>query len=229
MGDIITLHMGYNKRFPSDLSLDYKTFLNDKGINAEIYAIFLSLSKVLENKKEDGTIEKITFISFSDINKSKIANSLGISRPTLNKKIEYLKDQGYLEELLTENGYRIKVNENCYLDIPVETLWYLQDTLKVEVIKTYIYLGVRYNYKRDYQFTLQEIGRHCGISLEGNYARNYMKLNNILNILKDCGLIDFKKIYVGKEERKQLIFWKNRPTSLQEHYKVNEKEAVEKI
>lgn len=218
--ELIEFHNGYSKRFPSDFSLDYKTFLNDKGINAEVYAIFLGGSKVIE--KEDGS--KITFISYSDINKSKIARSLGISRPTLNTKIEYLKTKGYLIE--ENKGYQIMVNENCYLNIPVETLWYLQDTLKAEVIKTYIYLGVRYNYKKDYQFTSQEIGVHCGINLQSNYSRNYVKIRNILNILKDCGLIDFKTIYIGKEERKQMIFWKNKPTSLQEHYNYNEEKIV---
>ena len=211
--DLLSLNQGYNKRFPSDFSLEYSTFLNDKGINAEVYAIFLGLSKVLEN---DG--EKITYVKRNDINKSKIAETLGISRPTLNKKIEYLADKGYLLE--DANGYQIKVNENCYLDIPVETLWYLQDTLKAEVIKTYIYLGVRYNYKHDYQFTLEEIGSHCGISLTSNYTRNYAKLNNILAVLQDCGLIGFKKVQVGKEERKQMTFWKNRPTSLENQYRM---------
>jgi DNA-binding XRE family transcriptional regulator len=213
MGDIISLNIGYNKRFPSDFSLEYNTFLNDKGINAELYAILLGLSKVIENSSE-----KITYVKRGDINKTKIAETLGVSRPTLNKKFEYLKDRGYLIE--DNEGYQILTREICYLDIPVETLWYLQDTLKEEVIKTYIYLGVRYNYKKDYQFTLEEIGAHCGISLAGHYERNYTKLNNILAILKDCGLIDFEKVYVGKEERKQLKFWKSRPTSLQAQYQL---------
>ena len=210
--NLITFNEGYNKRFPSDFSLDYSTFLNDKGINAELYAIFLGLSKVINRNGE-----KVTFTKRSDVNKSKIAESLGVSRPTLNNKIKYLIDKGYFEEV--DEGYIIYVNESCYLDIPIETLWYLQDTLKEEVIKIYIYLGVRYNYKHDYQFTLEELGSHCGISLRGNNARNYVKLNNILNVLVDCGLIQYQIIHVGKEERKQLVFWKNKPTSLEAQYK----------
>ena len=208
---LISLNQGYSKRFPSDFSLDYETFLNNKGINAEVYAIFLGVSKVLEIEGE-----KFTYVYRGDINKSKISAMLGITRPTLNTRIKTLIDKGYLIE--DPVGYKIIVKENCYLDIPVETLWYLQDTLKEEVIKTYIYLGVRYNYKKDYQFTLEEIGIHCGVSLKNNYQRNYVKLNNILAVLKACGLINFKTVWIGKEERKELFLWKSRPVSLDKTY-----------
>nr|DAG20599.1 MAG TPA: hypothetical protein [Caudoviricetes sp.] len=42
--------------------------------------------------------------------------------------------------------------------IPLRTLQFLNDTIKEQVIKVYIYLGQRWKFKKDYVFTVKEVG-----------------------------------------------------------------------
>ena len=111
-----------------------------------------------------------------------------------------------LYEIITKTKLAVdSVNqEEIFFLIPLETLKFLNDCLKEQVIKIYIYLGQRWKYKQnDYTFTLEEIAEHIGIKL-GNNQRNYDIINNALICLVNNGLIDYVEYFENNKPRKRL-------------------------
>ena len=99
--------------------------------------------------------------------------------------------------------------ENIFLLIPLDTLNFICDTLNEQVIKIYIYLAQRYNYKKSiepnacYEFTSIELAQHLGLKVDGN-MRTYEIIDNALLCLQKLGLIDYIIIYEGKKPKKLL-------------------------
>ena len=186
------------KRFPADTAL---TFLNNKRIDAEIYTYFQCCSypkknKTIAYKKDLGTQNEIC----------EILRDYGaqMSLATYKRHLNYLIEQGYIIE---EKDYYVLPNkEQVYLLLPLETLKFIQDTLKTPVIKTYIYLGQRWKYKQGYLFTKKELAEHTGIKLSNN-SEPYAKINNYLDVLKNNGLIDFEPVTVQDIHYLKLTKW----------------------
>lgn len=76
----------------------------------------------------------------------------------------------------------------------METLDFLTDTLKLEVIKTYLYLKQRWQQEPGWQFTQKEISEHLGLK----YPDYNPVIKNYLTILQLIGLIEIEKIFVNK-------------------------------
>ena len=185
-----------NKRFPADTKMNINTFLNDKKVDGELYALLQSYS--FPNSQKE------TIVNKKDLpTQTKLCEMLGIKSPkTYRAHLLYLIEQGYVEE--REGLYYLPNVEEIYFMIPLDTLKFLNDTLKEQVIKVYIYLGQRYKYKTDYVFTIEEIATHIGIAL-GNHKRNYDIINNCLLCLKNNGLINYVEFYEEDKPRKRLI------------------------
>lgn len=127
-----------------------------------------------------------------------------LSLATYKRHLNYLIEQGYIIE---EKDYYVLPNkEQVYLLLPLETLKFIQDTLKTPVIKTYIYLGQRWKYKQGYLFTKKELAEHTGIKLSNN-SEPYAKINNYLDVLKNNGLIDFEPVTVQDIHYLKLTKW----------------------
>ena len=189
------------KRFPADTALEELTFLNNKRIDAEIYTYFQCCSypkknKTIAYKKDLGTQNEIC----------EILRDYGaqMSLATYKRHLNYLIEQGYIIE---EKDYYVLPNkEQVYLLLPLETLKFIQDTLKTPVIKTYIYLGQRWKYKQGYLFTKKELAEHTGVKLN-NHSNPYVKINNYLDVLKNNGLIDFEPVTVQDIHYLKLTKW----------------------
>lgn len=188
--------MTINKRFPANISLDITTFLNNKKIDGELYAYLQSLS--YPNEKKETIVLKKNMPT-----QAIICNILGIKSPkTYRAHLNYLIEAGYVVDNKTE--YYLPNQEEIFFLIPLETLKFLNDCLKEQVIKIYIYLGQRWKYKQnDYTFTLEEIAEHIGIKL-GNNQRNYDIINNALICLVNNGLIDYVEYFENNKPRKRL-------------------------
>ena len=131
-----------------------------------------------------------------------MCEALGIKSPkTYRTHLNYLIDNGYVVD--REGAYYLPNVEEIYFMIPLETLKFLNDTLKEQVVKVYIYLGQRHKYKHNYVFTIEEIATHIGITLSNN-KRNYDIINNCLICLKNNALIDFVEFYEEDKPRKRL-------------------------
>ena len=123
------------KRFPASVDLTYRTFLNDKKINGELYAFFQSISKGIEQE---------TVVLKRDMpTQAAICSIIGIKSPkTYRTHLSYLLEAGYLEEREGEKDrYYLPRLEEAYFQFPLPTIQFLLDTATDNVIKVYIYLG----------------------------------------------------------------------------------------
>ena len=184
-----------NKRFPADTTLKNMTFLNDKKIDAELYAFLISYSYPNENNQTETHKTDLP-------TQPQICEKINIkSTTTYRTHIKYLIDSGYIVD--TGESYIFPRKEDIYFDIPLATLQFLNDTVQEPVIKAYIYLGQRNKYKSGYIFTLEELAEHIGIKLKG-HQREYIQLNNILRALELCGLLETRTIQEGRTFRQKI-------------------------
>lgn len=131
---MIKIKKNIEKRFPATTeATSATTFLNDKKIDAELYAFFQSLSYPNEEKK--------TVVYKKDLPKiATICEIIKVKSPkTYRAHLQYLIKEGYIIE--EEEKYVLPNKEDIFFMIPLETLYFLTDTLTEQVIKIYIYLG----------------------------------------------------------------------------------------
>lgn len=200
------------KRFPADTTLDVSTFLNDKKINGELYAILQGASDYM-------VIDKVLNLYQTYVPKSKMPTQaamckmLGIKSPkTLRQHMQYLIDQHYIVPGGTgeddkDVAYYLPEMEDIYFLIPLDTLKYLNNNCREHVIKIYIYLGQRYKMAlalgKQYEFTLEELGTHIGIGIK-NHVKQYEVVNNALELLYNSGLITYVSFFNGQTQKKKL-------------------------
>lgn len=181
------------------------TFLNNKKINGELYALLQGMSNYEVIDKNNNNF--VTYVEKSKMpTQSSICEILGIKSPkTLRNHLNYLIEQGYVQE--EKDKYILPEMENIYFLIPLKTLKYLNDNCKEHVIKIYVYLGQRYKWAMEkglmYEFTLEELGNHIGIKVKNN-SRGYEIINNALELLDNSGLINYVSFFDGQMQKKKL-------------------------
>lgn len=196
------------KRFPANITLKFDTFLNDKKIDGELYALFQGLSKYDVIDKEKNVY--CAYVSKQNLpNQSQICKIIGMSSPkTYRAHLNYLIEKGYIVD--SGDKYVLPETEDIYFLIPLSTLQYLNDNCKDHVIKIYVYLGQRYKYAikegHSYEFTLEELGTHTGLKVKNN-SRGYEILNNALELLHNSGLIDYISYFDGQMQKKKLTMF----------------------
>lgn len=209
------------KRFPADCRLEkelkqihsknFKTFLNDKKVDGELYAFFQSISKSYTLDRKLGMHE--TRVYKEDIpTVTKIIQKIGVkSRSTYYSHLSYLIEVGLITEY--EDYYLLNNKEDFYLLIPLETLQTLLVGVSEYTIKTYIYLGTMWNWKKtNFVFTYKDIAEHIGIKIDNN-TRRYDDIKRILLVLQKLELIDFEEFY-EKNDNAAGIIPKKRLTKL---------------
>ena len=193
------------KRIPANTSLEELTFLNDKKVNGELYALLQGLSDYQVIDQENNIFK--TYVPKSKMLKqSEMCRILGISSPkTLRAHLTYLMEQGYV--IKEGDDYVLPEMENIYFLIPLQTLNYLRDNCKEHVIKIYVYLGQKYKQAlysgKQYEFTLEELGNHIGLKIK-NHSRGYEMINNVLDLLCNSELIDYVSYFDGASQKKKL-------------------------
>lgn len=163
-----------------------KEFMEDKKV------CDLTYSKLqIESYWKEG--EPHRYIYKNKINLSQWERELGISRQTLKKRIDYLKEAG----LIKEKGeiYMLEYLEEYKIYIPEKTLRILTNSMKKDTVKIYAYLGGWYKYKKsnrqgNYNFTKEELIDNIGLK-KGNTTLE--KVNDILFILNKLGLIKIEE------------------------------------
>lgn len=189
------------KHFPADTSLQISTFLNNKSIDGRLYTYLQSKSFPV---KVEGGYE--TRVDKFDLGSQKnLCQIINVKSPkTLRKYFDILIKTGYLQD--RGPYYVLLQKERMYLPIPLNTVRFLSNVLKEDVIKIYIYLGQRYKYAKangtTYIFTIKEICKHLGLSLTSQNSRNFVK--DGLDALSDCQLISFVCFYEKNLPRMRL-------------------------
>ena len=180
------------KRFPAYTNTCSQYFLNDKKLNGELYAVLLANSIVRVN---EDTQQTTTYCPKEKINLSALCKEqcFNCTRQTLANKLKYLETCGYIKS--DSKGYTILMPEMAWKDIPLSTVRLLVTLFQAPVIKTYIYLGVRLNWKKQndcdyYDFSKKEIIEHCGIMMKRN-REGYYAVTAILTTLADAELIKY--------------------------------------
>ena len=194
------------KHFPADTSMEMLTFLNNKNIDGRLYAYLQSKSMpvVVENngiKNYETRVDKFEIGSQNEFCKAvKIK-----STKTLRKYLNILINTGYIEDM--GEYYVLPKKETIFFKIPLETLRFIQNTIKEDVIKIYIYLGQRYKYASinnvKYSFTLKEVAEHLGLSVNSENSRVFVK--DGLDALMNNGLIEFVSYYEGRIPKLRLV------------------------
>lgn len=185
------------KHFPADTSMNTDdngnlilTFLNDKKVDGELYAYLLSLSV---GEEKETRIYKSSIPSQTKIATLLTpATSKPLTRQTIASHFKYLIAQGYLIDM--GDYYTLPHKEKMYFKVELDTLNFLLDVVKEPVIKTYIYLGQRNNYKPgQYIFTIKELCEHMGI----DYSHKSSIITNYLTALVKFNLVEVETIYDG--------------------------------
>lgn len=185
------------KRFPADINMSYKTFLNDKEIDGVLYSVLLSLSYP---KDKETCVDKYTMPSQKEMCERCF---LGDTR-TYKKHLQRLMDKGYVVDC--DTYYLLPRMEDIFLAVPLDTILFFNDVLKEDVIKTFIYLGQIWKKSiRDKSglpsFTKLEVLNHIGLK-KGQSRLRFV--SNALLVLKNNGLINYAEYFDGKSPRMRL-------------------------
>ena len=197
-----TTRTTYVKHFPADPTIynDKLTFLTDRKVDAGLYALLMQYSYGGEKGMSETRVYKSSLPT-----QIEICKKLGIkSRTTLRTHLQYLIDNQYVidkGEYYVLDGHK----ENIFFQIDVDTIQFLNDTVKGSVWKAYIYLGQRWNWKKSaFIFDLEDLASHIGKKINNN-DKVYAELNNILLCLENNGLIKVASFYDGKSPKKRLL------------------------
>ena len=163
-----------NRRIPME-----EEFMKDKMISDLLYSMLQSYSNW--NKEENHR-----YIPKKIIKKSKWAKALGISRPTLDKRIVKLLEKEYLID--KEDYYILPNKGEYYFLVPVETLNYLINTANHNVIKIYCHLGLLYKFYGDKAYYTQSKLLEV-IGYDKTDKNNHKTIKHILTSLKLNGLL----------------------------------------
>ena len=153
--------------------------MKDKMISDLLYSMLQSYSNW--NKEENHR-----YIPKKIIKKSKWAKALGISRPTLDKRIGKLLEKEYLID--KEDYYILPNKGEYYFLVPVETLNYLINTANHNVIKIYCNLGLLYKFYGDKAYYTQSKLLEV-IGYDKTDKNNHKTIKHILTSLKLNGLL----------------------------------------
>lgn len=196
------------KRFPADVTLnpEIQTFLRDRKIDAELYALLQQYSRPYD--KED---EIITIVDKKALpTQIEMMRVLGMkSKGTLRAHLKYLIESEYVIDDALNKRYILPDKESIFFYLPLDTIQFINDTVKEEVYKIYLYLGQRWKYKPGYVFTQEEIAEHLGTSLAGNETVR-RQIKNSLIALQNHGLIGYEQFYEGKVPKYRLTGWSTR-------------------
>lgn len=184
-----------NSAFPADTTMKNRTFLNDPKIDAELYAYLQSISEIDPESQEvrvyKKNMQKQSIIATQILKCS--------SRNTVGNHLRYLIDHGYL--IKKEDYYVLPMAEQIYFRIPQDTLIFLLHTMKVQVIKVYIYLGQRFKYKPGYVFTIKEVCEHTGV----DYNHSSLQITHCLEALEQLQFVKLARFHDGKTAQIRLL------------------------
>ena len=123
---------------------------------------------------------------------ARLEAEIGITRQTVKKYFEQLKELG----LITEKGefYQlVTLPQNVAMLIPYKTLRIMVNALNDRAVSAYTYLYSRYyaNGEREFEFSYGQIKNALGVSIVSK-GNNYI-VQDILLVLEKLGLIEYRQ------------------------------------
>lgn len=154
-------------------------YLSDKKFSIEVYLKFQ-----VESNGGNNTNENHRYIKKENVNISRFAREIGVSRMTFQKQLNYLKEIKLIKKTRDNQYYKIKNNFEKYILLDINFINELLNVGAKNLIKTYVlyysfsmYCGNYYRQKSD---TLRMIG----LSPVENNKTMIKRINDILEELK---------------------------------------------
>lgn len=159
-----------------------KEYLSLKKYCDVLYCYLQVISNFDEENKERYILKK-------NVNFTKIGADLDISRQTASTKFKYLKEMGLIIEQ-QEKYILANLDKEVAELVPFSTLRILTNTVKDNVISTYIYLLVRYRAEKEkpFIFTYEQIKKYVGIGV--SRGTDYI-VSDILLLLSKLDLLKY--------------------------------------
>ena len=179
------------------------------GVDSLIYSYMVNIASA--RPIEGGTGREL-YLKFKKFNthRATIRKLCDISVDTLRRRVDRLIEQGYIIKNKEEEIFLFPPNRTQpYILINNETLFFLVSTSNSFIIKLYVYLGYKWNWKKfhhesTYEFTLGELMDMLGYA--GRNAMAEKREGMGLAALKQEGFINFEKRYVKGETHVREIF-----------------------
>lgn len=207
--------------------------------------LYLYLKKNMFSNTQGGWDYKYMYVK--DLNKTKIAEYMGISRPTLNKYFKQLYDLGVLvleEKYGVIKMYNLDTSEGNFCKITVEEAEILLDDKEVESdhIKTFLIYRSYSNSGKNFVGTRENIAKHIDAKgkeriVDGKTFKDFNKetLNRISDINKlliKKGLITIKKTFDRDVKKNKLSIRCNKSnndyTKYNNYYGINRQRKDER-
>lgn len=151
---------------------------------SDVLYCYLQVISQYDAKKE------IRFVPTKECKFTAIANNLGMTRQTISKKFKVLEEAGLIRKF--DDRYEIINLEKEIAElVPFTTLRILTNTVRENVISTFVYLLVRYRAEKEqeFKFTLEQIKRNIGVGV--SRSTDYI-VTDILLVLKKLDLLDYE-------------------------------------
>lgn len=133
-------------------------------------------------------------------NKKMIAQVLGCSTRTIDRHLEQLAKAGLIDEGVEVKGeyeypcFWFPYDESkAYKLLDSDLVLYLVNTRNVQCIRVYLYLLNKYQWKRGYLFSIQELKEALGYASSTKTADAIIK--DILTSFRNEGIIAYEKVY----------------------------------
>ena len=159
------------------------------------------------------------YVKKDDVNFSELERRFDgkFKRRALSNHMENLKAYNFVEEdtMMDTYGDVIKIytlpydEEKIYKSISMDTLTKLINIGINSTIGIYIYLLDKSEREKRCLFTSEELIKNCLGIKTATHSRDFERVNDILKSLLDNGIIDFKEVYIKRNDvmicQKQLI------------------------
>lgn len=171
-------------------------FMKDKTINDIIYG-YLQLHSYLKQDK-NGIQYNTRYVYKDDLSINKLqeyfrqnVHKCNISLSTLKRVISKLIQNNLLQQSIINNkdAYIIPYQTRYFVQIKTDVLEYLTNTANRNVIKIYIYLKARYNYKYPDKYLFSKRQLLSAIGYKSLSTDNYRMIGDILLCLSNNQLI----------------------------------------
>ena len=181
------------------------SFLRDKKIDERIYSQFLIKSMPVELK---GVHETVVWKSNLP-SKADISKELHMAPATQQRKLTQLMNREYIIEDSDRQIINKEKLADGYVPTNLELLKDMTFCFAAPIIKAYCFLQSRDKQAKNVlgrcqSFTLAELGAESGCPVNTS-SKSQEKVNLILQILVDVGLVEQEKQFDGKSPRLRLI------------------------
>ena len=193
MSTELVIQKDYTRRIP--IQKDWF----DYHLDSIVYSFMLSsaTARIKPGDRTDGS-QSYLYLSQAKYKKIRpiIRQIINATAKQVNDRVKRLEQKGYIyfNSQTKQFTFPYDYNQKYYI-VSTEVLVYLCTVSNPFVIKIYFYLADRYNYKKNYLFTLKELRMALGYSGSENQRVTDL-IRAALSSLKIMGFINYEKVQV---------------------------------